>query len=131
MMNDMPELILHTEWIQRAGRRSSGNLMGKGIDRKTAINAWEEEAALNMPDEKEILYRTIEKKYPPDTELDEKKMRRLYGYLVRRGFGYSDIADTLGEYEYQDLYIHIRMNHSILHCMYIAKYITENRTNSN
>ena len=35
-----------------------------------------------MPDEKEILYRTIEKKYPPDTELDEKKMRRLYGYLV-------------------------------------------------
>ena len=70
-------------------------LMGKGIDRKTAINAWEEEAALNMPDEKEILYRTIEKKYPPDTELDEKKMRRLYGYLVRRGFGYSDIADTL------------------------------------
>ena len=26
-----------------------------------------------MPDEKEILYRTIEKKYPPDTELDEKK----------------------------------------------------------
>ena len=57
--------------------------------------AWEEEAALNMPDEKEILYRTIEKKYPPDTELDEKKMRRLYGYLVRRGFGYSDIADTL------------------------------------
>ena len=70
-------------------------LMGKGIDRKTAINAWEEEAALNMPDEKEILYRTIEKKYPTDTELDEKKMRRLYGYLVRRGFGYSDIADTL------------------------------------
>lgn len=70
-------------------------LMGKGIDRKTAINAWEKETALNMPDEKEILYRTIEKKYPPDTELDEKKMRRLYGYLVRRGFGYSDIADTL------------------------------------
>ena len=34
-------------------------------------------------------------KYPPNTELDEKKMRRLYGYLVRRGFGYSDIADTL------------------------------------
>ena len=28
-------------------------------------------------------------------KLDEKKMRRLYGYLVRRGFGYSDIADTL------------------------------------
>ena len=66
-------------------------LMGKGIDRKTAINAWEEEAALNMPDEKEILYRTIEKKYPQD----ENKLSRLIGYLVSRGFGYSDIADTL------------------------------------
>ena len=78
-----------------------------------------------MPDEKEILYRAVEKKYPPDTELDEKAMRRLYGYLVRRGFGYSDIADILGEYEYQDLHIHIRMNCSILHCMHIAKCITD------
>ena len=71
-------------------------LMGKGIDRETAVKAWEEEAALNMPDEKEILYRVVEKKYPPDTELDEKAMRRLYGYLIRRGFGYSDITDILG-----------------------------------
>ena len=71
-------------------------LMGKGIDRETAVKAWEEETALNMPDEKEILYRVVEKKYPPDTELDEKAMRRLYGYLIRRGFGYSDITDILG-----------------------------------
>ena len=78
------------------GTVSSLLLMGCGeIDTGTNTSAWEKETALNMPDEKEILYRTIEKKYPPDTELDEKKMRRLYGYLVRRGFGYSDIADTL------------------------------------
>ena len=70
-------------------------LVGKGIDKETVTAAWEEEASLNMPDEREILYRTIEKKYAPDTELDEKEMRRLQGYLIRRGFSYSDIKSVL------------------------------------
>ena len=61
----------------------------------TGDKAWEEEAALNMPDEREILYRTVEKKYAPDTELDEKEMRRLQGYLIRRGFSYPDIKSVL------------------------------------
>ena len=70
-------------------------LISKGIDKETAAAAWEEEAALNMPDEREILYRTIEKKYCPDTELNEKEMRRLQGYLIRRGFSYLDIKSVL------------------------------------
>ena len=70
-------------------------LISKGVDKETASAAWEEEAAINMPDEREILYRTVEKKYAPDTELDEKEMRRLQGYLVRRGFGYADIKSVL------------------------------------
>lgn len=70
-------------------------LIGKGIDKETVSAAWEEEAALNMPDEREILYRTVEKKYAPDTELDEKEMRRLQGYLIRRGFSYPDIKSVL------------------------------------
>ena len=73
MMNDMPETYIAYRMDIKSRQKIIRELMGKGIDRKTAINAWEEEAALNMPDEKEILYRTIEKKYPPDTELDEKK----------------------------------------------------------
>lgn len=70
-------------------------LIAKGVDKETASAAWEEEAALNMPDEREILYRTVEKKYAPDTELDEKEMRRLQGYLIRRGFSFSDIKNVL------------------------------------
>ena len=70
-------------------------LISKGVDKETAAAAWEEEAALNMPDEREILYRTIEKKYCPDTDLNEKEMRRLQGYLIRRGFSYSDIKSAL------------------------------------
>ena len=70
-------------------------LIGKGIDKETVSAEWEEEAALNMPDEREILYRTVEKRYAPDTELDEKEMRRLQGYLIRRGFSYPDIKSVL------------------------------------
>lgn len=74
-------------------------LIGKGIDKETVLAAWEEEAALNRPDERELLLRTVEKKYDPGTELDEKEMRRLYGYLVRRGFQFSDISSVLEELE--------------------------------
>lgn len=74
-------------------------LIGKGVDKETAVAAWEEEAALNSPDERTLLIRTVEKKYAPGTELDEKEMRRLYGYLVRRGFQFSDISSVLEEME--------------------------------
>ena len=74
-------------------------LMQKGIDRETAASAWEEEAALNSPDERSILLKTIQKKYGPGTELDDREMRRLYGYLVRRGFQFSDILGALEELE--------------------------------
>ncbi len=55
----LPALCIHSVCNISSGISFIRELMGKGIDRKTAINAWEEEAALNMPDEKEILYRTI------------------------------------------------------------------------
>lgn len=74
-------------------------LIGKGVDKETAVAAWEEEAALNSPDERTLLIRTVEKKCAPGTELDEKEMRRLYGYLVRRGFQFSDISSVLEEME--------------------------------
>ncbi|MDD7219216.1 MAG: regulatory protein RecX [Clostridia bacterium] len=73
------------------------NLIRKGIDRETADQAWEEESVLNDYDEQSLLKNTIEKKYSADSQLDEKEMRRLYGYLVRRGFQFSDIASVLEE----------------------------------
>lgn len=71
----------------------------KGIDRETALLAWEEAAELEEPDEKALLRRTIEKKYAPGTALDDKEMRRLYGYLARRGFRSGDIFSVLDELE--------------------------------
>ncbi len=76
-------------------------LATKGVGKATAAAAWEAEASLHMPDEREILRCTVEKKYAPGSELDEKEMRRLYGYLGRRGFQFSDISGVLEEMKIQ------------------------------
>ena len=72
-------------------------LFGKGIDRQTALAAWEEAAEVEEPDELAVLRTTVEKKYQPGTVLDEKEMRRLQGFLLRRGFSYGDISHMLEE----------------------------------
>ena len=84
-------------------------LQQKGVDRQTAAEAWEEEAALKQPDERVILRRYIEKKYEANTELNEKEMRRLQGYLVRRGFQFHDISSVLEE-------MNIRISHETRFC---------------
>ena len=74
-------------------------LYTKGIDRETASEAWEQACSLEEPDERMVLRRTIEKRCSPGTELDEKEMRRLYGYLARRGFRPGEISSVLEEME--------------------------------
>ena len=44
-----------------------------------------------------VFREMIEKKYEPGAELDEREMRRLYGYLARRGFRSGDIFSVLEE----------------------------------
>ena len=74
-------------------------LAQKGIDSHTAREAWEEMSELFGHDEQGVLRSTIEKKYTPGTVLDEREMRRLYGYLARRGFQPGDISRMLDEME--------------------------------
>ena len=81
----------------RSRSRILRELAEKGVDRETALTAWEAAAELIEPDERQILWNTVSAKYPPDTELDEKEMRRLQAFLVRRGFTYGDITAVLEE----------------------------------
>ena len=94
----------------RMGTKSRQKILSelqmKGVDRQTALEAWEEMEELMEPDERAVLRKTIEKKYAPDTELDEGQMRRLYGYLARRAFKYEDISHTLDE-------MNIRVKHEM------------------
>lgn len=83
----------------KSKQRILQELSQKGVDRETALLAWEETAELEEPDEKALLRRTIERKYAPGTTLEDKEMRRLYGYLARRGFRSGDIFSVLDELE--------------------------------
>lgn len=74
-------------------------LIQKGIERDTAEEAWALETQDEEPDEKEAIRKEIEKKYEKCTVLNEKEMRRLYGYLSRRGFKAGDIMHVLEELE--------------------------------
>ena len=80
---------------EKSRQRIFQELYQKGVARETAEKAWETVFSLEQPDERELLRSTVEKKYAPGTELDEKQMRRLYGYLVRRGFRWEDISYVL------------------------------------
>ena len=72
-------------------------LSQKGIDRQTALEAWEEITEFEEPDERSMIRKAVEKKYERDSKLNEKEMRRLYGYLARRGFRAGDISSVLEE----------------------------------
>ena len=72
-------------------------LQQKGVDRQTIQSAWEEAEELETPDEHALLVSLIEKKYPADSELDEREMRRLMGYFARRGFRQGEITSALEE----------------------------------
>jgi regulatory protein len=72
-------------------------LAGKGIDRHTAQIAWDEVTELEEPDERIMIREEILKKAEPGSEIDEKELRRLYGYFGRRGFRTSDVTSVLNE----------------------------------
>ncbi len=46
-------------------------------------DAWEEAEELETPDERHFFGQMVEKKYRAGSRLDEREMRRLYGYLAR------------------------------------------------
>ena len=72
-------------------------LQRKGVDRETALQAWEEVSAMEELDERGLLRSLVRKKYPPGSRLDEGQMRRLQGYLARRGFSWEDISAVLAQ----------------------------------
>lgn len=61
------------------------------------MSAWESAAEVETPDELAVLRSTVLKKCQEETVLDEKAMRRLQSFLLRRGFSYGDILHVLDE----------------------------------
>ena len=96
MASGMPRGICTETWVIEH-KEIFQELQQKGISRDVASEAWEEASDLEEPDETSLLRTAIEKKYSPGDTLDDKAMRRLYGYLQRRGFRMGDITAVLDE----------------------------------
>ena len=97
MMRDMTTNYIMYRIHDKSRQKIFQELQQKGIDRQTIQSAWDEAAELEMPDERKLLRQMVEKKYAPGSSLDEREMRRLYGYLARRGFRSGDIFSVLEE----------------------------------
>lgn len=72
-------------------------LQNKGVAREVIAQAWEEVAKTEDMDERRLIRKLLLKKYPSGSRLDEGQMRRLQGYLARRGFSWGDISAVLAE----------------------------------
>ena len=84
---------------EKSRQRIVQDLYRKGIGSADASAAWEEVCELEQPDERDMIRSAVLKKYIPGSKLDEKEMRRLYGYLARRGFRPGDITAVTEELE--------------------------------
>lgn len=71
-------------------------LMQKGIDHSIAEEAWEE-ACDSERSEKDILREQVQKKLSTIDIPDEKQLRRIFAFFMRRGFKYDDIAAVVRE----------------------------------
>ncbi len=78
-------------------RKLFAELRQKGVAGEIVQKAWEKCIEEQEVDERSLLKETILKKVEKNTEIDEKKMRSLMGYLGRRGFSYEDIRSVLEE----------------------------------
>jgi regulatory protein len=79
-------------------------LARKGIDRHVAELAWEETVSLTEPDEHAMIREAILKKVDSGSRIDEKTLRRLYGYFARRGFRTGDVSAVLNELDISAIY---------------------------
>ncbi|MGI6071085.1 MAG: regulatory protein RecX, partial [Blautia sp.] len=73
------------------------DLQKKGVAKDVITEAWEAVEAVEEMDERELIRTLLLKKYPSGSRLDEGQMRRLQGFLARRGFSWGDISAVLSQ----------------------------------
>lgn len=71
-------------------------LLQKGISKEQIHRAAEQHMENGeLPDEKDMIRRLLEKKHWLGKKLDEKEKRRIYGYFYRKGFSQEAVRQVL------------------------------------
>lgn len=88
-------MYVQSQKTKKGKTRIKMELMRKGVSPEVIAEVLEETEA--ETDTKETIRSLIEKKCCNPTQMDEKEKRKLYGFLLRRGFSSSDILSVFRE----------------------------------
>lgn len=88
-------MYMQNQKTKKGKARIKMELMRKGISSEVIAEVFEETE--DETDTKETIRSLIEKKCSNPTQMDEKEKRKLYGFLLRRGFSSSDILSVFRE----------------------------------
>lgn len=84
----------------RSRRRIEQDLLGRGIDRKVLEQAWAEwEERGGKQDEQEMIRALLAKKKYDAGTADDAEKRRIYAFLMRRGYTSESICRAMREQE--------------------------------
>lgn len=78
-------------------QRLKVDLMRKGVSKEVIEAAIEEEYLF---DEKRKIRELLEKKHYSNGTMDENSKRKIYQFLLRRGFKSSDVLSVMREYDF-------------------------------
>lgn len=90
------EDFIHYNYSRKSRRRIESDLINKGVSRETIQRAWQEwEAEGNVQDEDEQIKELLLKKHFDASTADPKELRRMYAFLLRRGFSADKVQKFL------------------------------------
>lgn len=90
----------YVEWKKngKGKARLKLELIQKGVPREIVEEVLEE---IDFGETQEAIRQLVRKKIKSGTDMDEKEKKRIYGFLMRKGFSSSDILTVLREEEWQ------------------------------
>lgn len=90
------EDFIHYNCSRKSRRRIENDLINKGISKETIRKAWEKwEAAGNVQDEDEQIKELLSKKHFDASIAEPKELRKMYAFLLRKGFSADKIQKHL------------------------------------
>ncbi len=88
----------------RSRRRIEQDLLGKGISREALEEAWQKwEEQGGSLDEEAMLQKLLRKRGFDPENTDERELRRLYGFLLRKGFSGEQIRSAIHHFAQKSL----------------------------
>ncbi len=83
----------------KSRRRIENDLQKKGISKEIIVAAWNKwEQQGNEQDEEGQIVKLLEKKHFDMEAADWKETQKIYGFLLRKGFGPETVRKVLGKY---------------------------------